>query len=283
MNSPNCLELKLQFAKTPFNLRMGFQDYYGRKNWDALRHCNADYEVHIVLSGKCVLDVGSQDLDFTAGTAILITPGTFHYPHSLSQDFERFSFSFMPTQQEFAQQLFEQMQPAAVCVLPPEGIALCRMILEELSETQPFSDDSIHALFTQLLVTLFRKNHLVLSEHAAQTNSTAWRTSIIDHFFSPWPDPFGTEDELAAMLNLSRRQLNRVLIQYYGMGFRQKMLQARMEYAGNFLRTTNMKVGQIAVLVGYTAESSFYKAFQNYYQMTPQQYREPRKGNDGES
>lgn len=282
MDSPNCLELKLQFAKAPVNLRMGFQDYYGRKNWEARRHCNADYEVHIVLSGKCILDVGSQGMELTAAKAILITPGTFHYPHNLSPDFERLSFSFMPTQQEFTQQLFEQMQPSAVCDLPPEGVALCRMIFAELSETKPFSDDAIHALFTQLLVILFRQNHLMFFEHAAQANVTARRTSIIDHFFSPWPDPFGTEDDLATALNLSRRQLNRVLIQYYGMGFRQKMLQARMEYAGNFLRTTNMKVGQIAVLVGYTAESSFYKAFQNYYQMTPQQYRENRNGKERE-
>lgn len=282
MNSPNCLELKLQFAKAPFNLRMGFQDYYGRNNWTAHRHCNADYEVHIVLSGKCVLEVGAQDTPLAAAQAILITPGTFHYPHDLSADFERLSFSFMPIQQEFAQQLFSQIQSAVVCDLPPEGVAICRLIFAELSETQPFSDDSIHALFTQLLVVLFRKYHLEFSEHTAQSDTTARRTSIIDHFFSPWPDPFGTEDELAAMLNLSRRQLNRVLIQYYGMGFRQKMLQARMEYAGNFLQTTNMKVGQIAVLVGYTAESSFYKAFQNYYNMTPQQYRDARKGKNGE-
>lgn len=282
MDSPNCLELKLQFAKAPVNLRMGFQDYYGRNNWETRRHCNADYEVHIVLSGKCILDVGSQGMELTASKAILITPGTFHYPHNLSPDFERLSFSFLPTHQEFTQQLFAQMQPAAVCDLPPEGISLCRMIFEELSETKPFSDDAIHALFTQLLVILFRNNHLMFFEHAAQTTITTRRTSIIDHFFSPWPDPFGTEDELATALNLSRRQLNRVLIQYYGMGFRQKMLQARMEYAGNFLRTTNMKVGQIAVLVGYTAESSFYKAFQNYYQMTPQQYRENRNGKERE-
>jgi len=277
MNSPNYMDLDLQFAGSPLNLRMGPEDYHGRHNWNAGRHCNADYEVHIMLAGSCTLEVGNQDINFQAAKAVLIAPGTFHGPHNLSEDFERFCFSFMPTRQDFSRQLFDQIRTVAICSLPPEAITLCRLILDELSGSLPYSKDVIRAFFTQLLVIIFRRTHLEFSGQTVPINTATWRTTIIDKFFSPWPDAFGTEDELAAMLNLSRRQLNRVLVQNYGMGYRQKMLRARMEYAGNLLKTTNMNVGQIGNLVGYTAESSFYKAFQSYYKMTPQQYRSARK------
>lgn len=278
MDSPNWMDIELQLAGASLNLRMGSEEYHSRKLWRAARHCNADYEIHILLAGSCVLEVGHQDIHFSATKAILIAPGTFHCPHNLSEDFEWFCFSFMPTNQGFSQQLFDQIRTAAICTLPPEALAICRLIWEEVSDPQPFREDFVRALFTQLLVILFRRAHLEFSEHAVPVNTATWRTTIIDKFFSPWPNAFGTEDELAAMLNLSRRQLNRVLIQNYGMGYRQKMLRSRMEYAGNLLRTTDQKIGQIGIQVGYTAETSFYKAFQSYYNMTPQQYRHAQKG-----
>lgn len=277
MESPNWLDLDLQIAGSALTLRMGSEEYHSRKIWRAARHCNADYEVHILVSGSCVLEVGNQDINFVANKAILIAPGTFHCPHNLSEDFEWFCFSFMPTNQVFSQQLFDQIRTASICTLPPEAISICRMIWEELASGQTFREDSIRALFTQLLVIIFRRSHLEFSEHPVPVNTATWRTTIIDKFFSPWPNAFGTEDELAAMLNLSRRQLNRVLMQNYGMGYRQKMLRARMEHAGNLLRTTDQKIGQIGMQVGYTAETSFYKAFQSYYRTTPQQYRIAKK------
>lgn len=276
MNSPNYMDLNLPFAGTTLNLRMGPEDYHARHSWNAGRHCNADFEIHILLSGSCTLEVGNQDIHFQPPKAMLIAPGTFHGPRNLSEDFERFCFSFMPTRQEFSQQLIDQVRTVAICSLPPEAIAICRLILAELSDGLPYAEDVVRAFFAQLLVIIFRRTHLEFSGERVPVNTATWRTTIIDKFFSPWPNAFGTEDELAAMLNLSRRQLNRVLLQNYGMGYRQKMLRARMEYAGNLLRTTNYKVGQVGVLVGYTAESSFYKAFQSYYGMTPQEYRSTR-------
>lgn len=279
MNSPNHMDLDLQFAGTTLNLRMGPEDYHARHSWNASRHCNADFEIHILLSGSCSLEVGNQDIHFQTAKALLIAPGTFHGPHNLSEDFERFCFSFMPARQDVAQQLTDQVRTVAICSLPPEVITICRLILGEMEEKLPYTEDVIRAFFTQLLAIIFRRTHLEFSGQTMPVNTATWRTTIIDKFFSPWPNAFGTEDELAAMLNLSRRQLNRVLLQNYGMGYRQKMLRARMEYAGLLLRTTDHKVGQIGALVGYTAESSFYKAFQSYYNMTPQEFRSARKLN----
>ncbi|MDO4488709.1 MAG: AraC family transcriptional regulator [Eubacteriales bacterium] len=277
MRSPNRLELKLHFARVPFDLRMGLGDFYKHHSWSSLRHCNADYEVHIILAGTCSLDIDTKTYDLKKGDAVIITPGTFHYPHNMSEDFDRLTFSFMPNEQNFIQEFNKQIKHAAICSLDDNGMHICDLIFSELEEAQPFSEESILALFIRLLVVLFRGSNLTFSEYSNTASIATRRISIIDHFFSPWPDPFGTEDDLAQELNLSRRQLNRILLQYYGVGFREKMLRARMEYAVTFLRSTDMKIGEIASLVGYTAESSFYKAFLSYYQLTPQQYRKLNK------
>lgn len=280
MESPNFLDLNLQFAGYPLNLRMGPEVFHWPNTWQTGRHCNADYEVHILLSGSCVLEVADREIPFSASNAVLIAPGVYHCLHRLSEDFEWFCFSFTSSQKEFSQRLLDQLPSATPFTVPPNALMLCRMIRAELSSPESFQEESIRSLLTQLLVITFRRTQLEFSNQTAPVNTTTWRTPIIDDFFSPRNCASGTEDELAAMLCLSRRQLNRVLLQNYGIGYRQKMLQTRMEYAGNLLRTTQLKAGTISTRVGYAAESSFYKAFQKYYSMTPQQYRDSQKGKE---
>lgn len=277
MDSPNSLDLALQFAGCPLTLRMGYEDSHMRSKWEVGRHCNADFEVHILLSGNCTLEIDHQSLPFCSSSAVLIPPGIYHYAHKLSPGFERFGFSFISSRRDFVEVLRSQINTAAIFSISQVTTVLCRLILEEMSAERNFREDAIRGLFTQLLVSLFREADLEFVGNTKPVNTVSWRTSIIDAFFSPWPEPFGTEDELAYMLNLSRRQLNRVLVQCYGMGFRQKMLCARMEYAGNLLRNTDRNVRQVGILVGYTADSSFFKAFQSFYHMTPQQYRKTQQ------
>ena len=264
MNSPNYMDLNLPFSGTTLNLRMGPEDYHARHSWNAGRHCNADFEIHILLSGSCTLEVGNQDIHFQPPKAMLIAPGTFHGPRNLSEDFERFCFSFMPTRQEFSQQLIDQVRTVAICSLPPEAIAICRLILAELSEGLPYAEDVVRAFFTQLLVIIFRRTHLEFSGERVPVNTATWRTTIIDKFFSPWPNAFGTEDELAAMLNLSRRQLNRILKETYGMTFRQKLACHRLFKAKRLLQTTTCTLSEIAEQCGYSSASSLSRAFRNY-------------------
>ena len=99
------------------------------------------------------------------------------------------------------------------------------------------------------------------------------RFDKIDNFFEQELAEEATEEVLAKKLNISCRQLNRVLHEYYGMSFRKKLYTARMNSAGWLLRTTNMTVSEICQTVGYMSETSFFKAFRSYYNMTPIQYR----------
>jgi len=268
------LDLRVQFADAPMVIRMGTQDYDDRTNWPVQRHCNADYEVHILLGGSFTFDVDDQSFPVNAGDAVIIAPGCSHYPHDLSTDFERFTFSFMPAATSLQEKLLSHIRGFVFHTMPEETAQLCRKIIREIRENNPFQKEALSAMFTELLVQLLRAVQVELSQlNGGSLQTFVLRTAIIDRFFSPWPGTFGTEQELADLLHLSRRQLNRILMVNYGMGFRQKMLQSRMEYAGNLLTTTDKRAGEIGLQVGYTEESSFYKAFQSYYRMTPQQYR----------
>ena len=58
------------------------------------------------------------------------------------------------------------------------------------------------------------------------------------------------------------------------MTFREKSMRARMDYAAWLLRTTDKCAGEIARLVNYSSEPSFFSAFKRYFGVTPLRYRQ---------
>lgn len=238
------------------------------------RHCNSQYEFHILLSGTSLFNVEGHIYALKAGDAIIVAPGQYHCGYQASKDFRRFTLGFRPEAGFLETQLRQFSKNENVLFLQQNTLQLCRNIIEQLCNQGAFQMDILRVMCMQLMIHLFREMRLQSPDTAYDSESLdVVRTNIIDCFFSMNAIPMGTEEELARRLNISRRQLNRVLVQHYGMGFREKMLETRMEYAGWLLRTTNYKMSKIASMVGYTADTTFYKAFKNYFSITPRQYR----------
>ncbi len=82
-----------------------------------------------------------------------------------------------------------------------------------------------------------------------------------------------TLETLAKRLNLSTRQVQRQLIQHYGMNFQNKKTEAKMSAASIMLRSQDMTVTQIADELGYSSVEHFSVAFRKYYGMSATKYR----------
>lgn len=245
-----------------------------RFSWNTQRHSNADYELHMILAGACTISVEAQQYDLSAGNAILISPGHYHQPMTTDSCFEKFSVSFFPYSGKVTEAIHKTGAVSRIN-LSDAMLQLARQILDEHDRGFPFQRDLTGAMLSQIMVYLLRK--LAVPERVATVEvPNAWRTDIIDNFFSE-ELTYGTEAQLAEQLHLSRRQLARVMQTHYGMNFRQKLLSARMDRAGWLLRTTDLTIAQVYSNVGYNSEAAFYQNFRAYYGMTPRQYRKKQK------
>lgn len=244
-------------------------------SWETQRHCHAEYELHMILSGTCSVSVDAHQYALTAGNAMLITPGHYHYPHAISNQFRKLSLSFFL----FSGKVGEALQDTEAVSIIPLSEAMLRLanrILEESNDKLPFQHALTGAMLSQVMVYTLRK--LSIPERFTEMDPpNAWRTELIDHFFSE-ELTYGTEAQLAEQMHLSRRQLTRVMQTHYGMTFRQKLLAARMDRAGWLLRTTDLTIAQVYSSVGYNSEAAFYQNFKDYYGLTPQQYRKKERG-----
>ena len=84
-------------------------------------------------------------------------------------------------------------------------------------------------------------------------------------------------DEVARALNLSSRSLRRRLDDE-GTSFRDLVEETRRQLAEQMLSTTDMKLDELAVHLGYADTASFTRAFRRWHGVSPGQYRPQRTG-----
>lgn len=84
-------------------------------------------------------------------------------------------------------------------------------------------------------------------------------------------------EEIAQQINTSPRTLRRRL-QESGTSYRHILEEVRLELADRYLSTTNLSIGKIAELLGYTDQNSFSYAYKNLTGMPPTHYRK-QQGN----
>ena len=249
--------------------------YESEEEWHLWRehaHNHRVYEVHLLTQGACRLKVEGELVRLRQGQAILLAPDQYHEPSVLTEEFERVSFFFMPDDgaDSLRAELYKKVKHYQVFTATEEMLRTGRTLLRDWQEDKPYRNEKQKALLTGLIIDTFRQLELVTKEQQ-DVNKEPSRLFLCDAYFSGTSKK--SAQQLAKYLRMSERQMNRCLMEFYGMSFQQKLVQSRMERASWLLRTTDKSVSQIAEEVGYDAESGFYKEFRKQYGMTPLQYR----------
>lgn len=246
---------------------------FSKNTWHCKRHSNADYELHIVLQGSCGLEVEDKHCSLQANQAIIIPPGIYHLPKPEPGAFERISVSFTPADGLLKEQLAVLSPICTVYNTTTEIHRICEDIFHECAEASMYQHEYLGTLLTQLMISNFR---ILQIGSMPQNNPKAGRnryTDRIDDFFENHMEQGVTANDLADELHLSKRQLDRILKSYYGMGFREKLTCSRMDRASWILRNTDKPIYEIITDVGYLSEAAFYSVFKSHYSETPAAHR----------
>ena len=82
-----------------------------------------------------------------------------------------------------------------------------------------------------------------------------------------------TLDKLAAISSLSVSQFKVLFTKHTQMTLRQYLLMLRMEKARALLVNSDMPIGIVAEITGYSDQSAFARRFQKCYGMSPNQFK----------
>ena len=247
--------------------------------WTTSRHSNTCYELHIILDGTCNLAFDAGIHPMSVGQAVMIAPNVFHAPSDVSPQFCRFSLSFSVDAELL--NTMDRVDAEGYRFFEPDDrvLTLCREILRELDAESFLKRDLTSALFSELMILCLRAVHNTRVEDKKEEKNLTQEDEIerIDNFFAMYPPERQTRQELAEYLHCSQRQLIRKMQALYGVSFRQKLIDSRMDLARYLLRSTESSVNEISSKVGYADNAAFFRAFRQHTGMTPAQYRKEKQ------
>lgn len=128
----------------------------------------------------------------------------------------------------------------------------------------------------------------------ANPGSTALWVGQIEHYVARFSDPFRSEDRLraiwekvqtdiahpwslaqfSAIANLSEEHLRRLCQKAFGRSPMQQLTHLRMQHAAHLLATTDNKIEEISLQVGYLSQFSFSNTFKRLTGYRPSQFKD---------
>lgn len=135
--------------------------------------------------------------------------------------------------------------------------------IQTLEKAIPFYDQSLHDLLGQQAQSLVEQ--LPLADTFMQQSREAIVTSLNG----------GTADadSVAKQLGVSERTLHRKLKEK-GHLYRDVLREVRKSLAQRYLCDNNVSLTEAAMLLGYSEQSAFTRAFKSWFDCTPKRYRE---------
>lgn len=246
-------------------------------------HSHNHLEFQYILSGEGRLVSETGKTPFRAGTLLVIPPGVSHRSEA-DTALVRMTMSmqiFAPAGRELSDtwDLYTALHTDAPIILdPPRDSALeqclttlCRLIPDRKPDIYTLEQLRAHSI----LFLLALRPHLPNSETklSAAPLSCSAQTVAVDSFFHNNHYHSPPASELARMLHISPRQLNRILKNLYGMNYREKLNATRLKCAMDQLTNTDMPVAQISSLLGYGSTTAFGSFIKAQTGMTPSQIR----------
>lgn len=151
---------------------------------------------------------------------------------------------------------------------------LVQLFLQEAQKNDAGTKSVVDALSNVLLIYILR--------HAIQENLITGgvllalqdkRLNTVLGAILQRPQEDWRIEQLADLSAMSRANFIRVFQQQLGMSPGRFITQVRLQSAAFLLKQSQQSVLAIALEVGYQSEAHFSKAFKNYYQLSPSQYR----------
>lgn len=147
---------------------------------------------------------------------------------------------------------------------------LLEMMVIEYANKREDTQDVLGPLALSFLTQVARQSAEASRERKPERLCDRILLYISEHFDTV------TLKELGERFSYHPNYISTLLTRELGKSFSQLLLEQRMERAVILLGGTTLSVNEIALLLGYTNSSNFYKAFRAFYGMSPRQFENNR-------
>lgn len=260
--------------------------------FDSLIHTHSSFELQCILKNSAELCLDNKKTFLLhEDDILLIPPHMLHDDHTPSTEFSRRTINFYivpclnhskndkitPT---FHEKLFSCINQEVI--FKNKEIIHCIRQLYTLDFTDPnaYVTSKAKAYLTLIfeeitnhLTTLFPHIETKYRSISSSLHIQTQRKWLIDAYLSEYYMTNNHVSNLAHLLNVSTRQVNRIVKELTNRPLQEQILEQRMNVAVKHIHKKTLPLYRIAELVGYNTYSGFYTAFCNFFGYPPETLR----------
>ncbi|MBT3319712.1 MAG: helix-turn-helix transcriptional regulator [Clostridia bacterium] len=247
---------------------------------NAKKHNHANYEVFFNKQSSGKMLVQNEVIEFSDNSIVIVAPQVYHAykpDENRARDVIKYTLKFSYAADEKTEKLFDQFDFRYA-----RDMAHIFQTIERIHSVYGADEfgvrQEVGALFSVLLVQILREMTKDTATRGADIGLPEYRDKAvevaqIEAFFEKHYDAFPAPADLAKHLNVSTRQLDRILKQLFGVSFSGKLVSTKTELAKDLLKSTDLSVTEISQRLGYLSPASFSASFKKQTGVSPNSFR----------
>ena len=248
-------------------------------------HSNTSYEIHSTRQGRGTVTIDGVSRPVEADTLYITGPGVVHAQTSQNAEpiVEYCLYLNCRRGASARSDPFSLFAETAFWMGRDEGrlLPLLEQLIRENRQMLPGAAEMSETILKQIIILLTRMYRQDAARMPAPSPAplltrAGFLPIIEDAFFYRYRTL--TLTDLSRLLNLSARQTQRLLQQNFGRTFSQKLTEARMAAASQYLLSTALSVTEISERTGFSSIEHFSAAFRRFTGLSPREYR--RRGRE---
>lgn len=251
--------------------------------WTISRHAHSSFEFHIIARGECEVDTDAGSFRVSGGSFYLTAPGVHHAQRSAGNG-ELIEYSLdcslrCRRQGRMAELRSHFVRAPCAPYADTEGIiTLFEQALREADLQRPGHDVFIRSLVPAILVAAARAMGYGADsgEEAEGPAANPRMERIIKFVYDNLRRDLSTAD-IAAFMNLSEKQVSRIVLASEGYSTKRLITATRLEKAKELLRDGRLSMREIAEELGFANVSYFSNVFKKHEGLSPGMFRAQRE------
>lgn len=241
---------------------------YPDSRYEITRKNSSHFSIEYVYEGSGVVHHNTDWYRVSAGDFFILHPNTYHHYYANHDNPWKKIFLTLNGDPHFFYTLLKLYDVEKVCYLPHTYSPFeLEEIFELIKKDEPNIDHDLEKLLFKLVISIsdFHRANSPQFEHD--------KINMAKNFIERRITTKLSVDELSKYVNLNRSYLTRQFKHCLGLSPNEYITIAKIEYATNLLKTSNMPIDVIAQKLSFTDKSYFSRKFKQYTGYTPGEFR----------
>lgn len=238
----------------------------------------------LIIKSPAYFRLDGTDVKTASCSFVIFAPGVPQYYRPAGDEYFDDWLHFWPSDEEL-----ELISSLGIPLNRPVNIsdiadvsAIARNMCFEHYSSNTYKEKSVDLCFQLMLYKLSEKMNSAAIKSKANEGAYFEQLMWIRESIYRWPSRDYSIDDMAAELSLSRSRFQHLYTETFGVSVNKDVITSRLRKAAEMLRTTDLSVKDIGIMIGYGNTSYFVKLFGNAYGLPPLQYRNAEKDKNNE-